>query len=95
MDAADQDGDDDEDLISCSSLGIDAKNGESVGICRIMQDILNSPAASDLPYIDIQGAFWASRAVRGHIGGWAARIDRHAIRTFNSSDVFDKSDGLL
>ncbi len=88
MDIAD--GDEDEDLISTSSLGIDAKIGKYVGICEVLQSILQEPAATGLDRIKIQGAFWAMRPVRGYIGGWAACIERDRIRIFDSSTVFDE-----
>lgn len=83
-------GDDDEDLISCSSLAIDAKTGQCVGICEVLQSILKEPAANGLKCIDIQGAHFSLRPVRGYFGGWAARIERDRIRVFDSMTAFDK-----
>ena len=83
-------GDQDADLISCSSLGIDAKAGERVGICEVLQSILKEPAANGLECIDIQGAHYSLRPVRGYFGGWAARIERDRIRVFDSMTAFDK-----
>ena len=83
-------GDDDEDLISCSSLAIDAKAGQCVGICEVLQSILKEPAANGLECIDIQGAHFSQRPARGYFGGWAARIERDRIRVFDSMTAFDK-----
>lgn len=83
-------GDQDEDLISCSSLGIDAKAGERVGICEVLQSILKEPAANGLECIDIQGAHYSLRPVREYTGRRAARIERDRIRVFDSMTAFDK-----
>jgi hypothetical protein len=89
--------DDDADLISTSSLGIDAKTGSNIGICQVLQDILTEPAASRLDRIDIQGAFWTDRSARriergSILGGWAARIERGCIRVFNSTTAFNEQE---